>query len=83
MRYIIRILGNKDLESPSYMHHMRIYQLVMFGGVVDKDFVDEYVRHISAFQETLPDIMKANPNYFEAGHRLELSDLLWERDFLI
>ena len=83
VRYIIRILGNKDLESPSYMHHMRIYQLIMFGGVVDKDFVDEYVRHISAFQETLPDIMKANPNYFEAGHRLELSDLLWERDFLI
>lgn len=82
VRYIIRILGQKDLEMQSYEHHLRIYRLIMFGGVVNDAFVEEYARHISAYQEILPDIVKANPEYFEVSHSLELSELLWERDFI-
>ncbi len=65
VRYLVRIVGETDLESSSYLHHMKIYQQILFSGEVDSNFEQDYARYITAFQSSLPSIMKKNPDYFE------------------
>lgn len=83
VRYIIRLLGDEDLESPSYRHHLNIYQVLVFGGIVDQEFVDEYVHHITAFSNTLPSIIKSNPHFFDFKNYEETDVLLLQQDDLL
>jgi len=80
VRYIIRLLGDKDLESPSYQQHLNIYQLILYGGVVDDVFMNGFIDHITAFNKTLPYIIKDNPHFFDFGSSNELTSLLLEQD---
>ena len=64
VRYMIRLLGEHDLESSSYKHHCNIFQMLCFGVEDRAAMEEEYRYHISAFGSKLALIMEKYPEYF-------------------
>lgn len=65
VRYLIRVMENIDLESPSYYDHEEMYHMLLFGVRPGRDVESFYRNHISRFEKYLLQVLEKHREYFE------------------